>query len=198
MLKNFQIKGAPTCRVVYPQTLFEKKAINGVEGAPKYNAIILVPKNDKEKMDQINEAFMEAFKELQQSGFRGKTPATINPKNNCWIDGDAYADEYDAEWAREYMVLKVASRNFRPMVCDKSGLTILNGIEIPGLPVEKISPEELCGGDYVLVNICFWTYNKVASGIGCNINAVVKVRTGEPIGGNSGDINSYIDMSDFK
>lgn len=198
MLKNFQIKGAPTCRVAYPQTLFEKKAIPGVEGQPKYNAIILVPKDDKEKIEQINEAFAEAFKELQNSGFRGKSPANINPKNVCWVDGETYADESDnREWAREYMVLKVASRNYRPIVCDKTGLTILNGVDISGLPVEKISPEKLESGDYIFANICFWTYNKAAAGIGCNINAVIRAGAGEPIGAASGDVKSYIDMGEY-
>lgn len=74
------IKGAPTCRVVYPRGLFEKTQVKGGVGEPKYNAIILIPKDDAEKVAQVNEFYMKAFKQLQDTGFKSKTPKGINPK----------------------------------------------------------------------------------------------------------------------
>lgn len=133
-MDRFQIKGAPVCRVVYPAGLFEKKAVKGVEGDPKYNAIILVPKTDEDKVKQINDRFAEAFAELQSKGFKGKNAKAINPKNNCWVDGDEFADMNDGKEAfRGYMMLKVASKNFRPLVSDMQRRMIINGVPMPNV-----------------------------------------------------------------
>lgn len=200
-LERFQIKGAPTCRVVYPAGLFEKKQISGMEDSePKYNAFIIVPKDDAEKVKQVQDEFNKAFAELKGKGFTGKTPDAINPKNNCFIDGDKYADEKEGREAfRGYYIIKVASKNFRPIVCDKRKNVITNGIHIPGLSVEKMSDEELNDGDYVLANMSFWTYNqKQFQGIGANIHAVVKMADGEAIGGVSQNVDDYIEIGDYE
>lgn len=200
-LERFQIKGAPTCRVVYPDGLFEKKSVSGVEDSePKYNAFIIIPKDDKDKVAQITAEYNKAFAELQAKGFTGKTVKAINPKNNCFIDGDEYADEKDGrEDFRGYYIIKVASKNFRPIVVDRKKNVITNGIHLAGLDVEKMSDEELCGGDYVLANISFWVYNqKTFQGIGANIHAVVRMAEGERIGGLSQDVDDYLDMSDYE
>mgnify|MGYP003288697110 CR=1 FL=1 len=195
-MQNFQIKGKATCRVVYPQGLFEKKQVKGAEGDPKYNAIILVPKTDDVKVSQIKEQFAEAFKELQNKGFKGKAVSAINPKNNCFVDGDVYADEQEGKDAfRGYYMLKVASKNFRPIVTDLQKRVILNGVPLQGIDAENISDEELCDGDYIHANVSFWTYcNPTASGIGCNIHAVMRVAEGERIGGASKRVEDYIQI----
>jgi hypothetical protein len=200
-LERFQIKGAPTCRVVYPDGLFEKKPVAGMpESEPKYNAFILVPKADVAKFEQVNAAYAEAFKELQGKGFTGKTVKAINPKNNCFIDGDEYADEKEGREAfRGYIILKCSSKNFRPVVTDKKKLVITNGVALAGLSVEKMSDEELCDGDYVFAAVSFWVYvQKTFQGIGCNIHAVVRMAEGERIGGISQDVEDYIDMEGYE
>lgn len=199
-MKNFQITGAATCRVVYPQGLFEKKQVKGAESTPKYNAIILVPKDDAAKVAQVQNAYNEAFKELQNKGFKFKTPASINPKNNCWVDGDKLADEQEGkEDFRGYYLLKVASRDFRPMVYDLQKRVILNGVPLIGVAVEQISDETLESGDYVFANVSFWTYcNQTASGIGANVHAIMRAGAGERIGGASHNIDDYIKVEDYQ
>ena len=200
-LERFQIKGAPTCRVVYPSGLFEKKQVAGVENSePKYNAFIIVPKDDKDKVDQLLNAFDLAFKELRAKGFQGKSISSIDRKNNCLIDGDVYADDKDGREAfRGYWILKVASKNFRPIVTDMQRLVITNGVPVPGLAIERMSDQELNDGDYVFVNVSFWVYvQKTFQGIGCNIHAVVKAGDGEAIGGMSQDVSDYIDMGEYQ
>lgn len=199
-LEKFQVKGAPTCRVVYPQGLFEKRKIKGIEGSEaKYNAFIIVPKNDEAKVAQITGELDKAFKELVGKGYKGKTYATINPKNQCWIDGDEYADTTGRDGFRGYYILKVASPNFRPTVADKKNLIIDGGFPIPGLEVERMSDETLNDGDYVVVNISFWTYFKPQfQGIGANIHGVKRIKAGERIGGVSMDIeNLIVDEEDY-
>lgn len=200
-LERFQIKGAPTCRVVYPDGLFEKKQVSGVEDSdPKYNAFIIVPKNDEAKVKQIQTEFDKAFVELRAKGFAGKTVKAINPKNNCFIDGDEYADEKDGrEDFRGYYIIKVASKHFRPIVVDKLKNVITNGIAVAGLAIEKMSDEELCGGDYVIANLSFWVYNqKTFQGIGANIHAVVRMAEGAAIGGVSKNVDDYIEIEDYE
>lgn len=200
-LEKFQIKGAPTCRVVYPDGLFEKKPVKGdVESEPKFNAFIIVPKSDVDKVKQVTEEYQKAFQELRAKGFTGKTDKAINPKNNCFIDGDEYADEKEGREAfRGYIIIKVASKNFRPVVCDRKKLVITNGKPIAGLDVEKMSDEELNDGDYVLANISFWVYVQTSfQGIGANVHAVVKMADGERIGGVSQDVSDYIDMEGYE
>lgn len=197
--ERFQIKGAPTCRVVYPKGLFTKTLVKGAVDAPenyKYNALILIPKDDADKMAQLNEAYDKAFNELKTNPyFKGKTPASINPKNNCLEDGDKYADENDGKDAfRGYMILKVSSKTVRPLVADMQRRAIFNGHPIAGTPVEKISDEELADGDYIFANVSFWTYGQSGfQGIGANVHAIVRAAEGERIGGASGDVGDYID-----
>lgn len=199
-MKNFQLKGKATCRVVYPQTLFEKKQVKGSTGDPKYNALFLIPKSDIAKVEQLQAEFAEAFKELQGSGFKGKSADAINPKNNCLVDGDKWADTEDGkEQFRGFYVLKCASKNFRPIVTDTQKRVILNGVPLANVDVENISDETLEDGDYVYINVSFWTYNNpTAAGIGCNIHAVMRVASGERIGGASKNVDDYISVEDYE
>lgn len=183
-MKNFQLKGKATTRVVYPSGLFEKRTVKGAQGEPKYNAIFVIPKTDIDKVNQVKEAFEQAFRELQASGYRGKSSSALNPRNVCWVDGEAYANESDGrEQFRDFWLLKFSSK-FRPVVCDLQKRIITNGVPVPNVDVENISDEELADGDHVHLNISFWTYNNpVAQGIGCNVHAVMRVAAGEQIGG---------------
>lgn len=199
-MERFQITGAPTCRVVYPAGLFEKKYVKGAEGDPKYNAIILIPKDDEAKINQLNAAFAEAFADLQKKGFKGKSAKALNPKNNCLVDGDELADDQEGKEAfRGYLLLKVASKNFRPIVADMQKRAILNGVALPGVAVENISNETLEDGDYVFANVSFWTYNNAAAqGVGANVHAVMRAKAGERIGGSSTDVDDYIDTGGYE
>lgn len=200
-LERFQIKGAPTCRVVFPAGLFTKQAVKGAEESdPKYNAFIIIPKSDADKVQQINDEFNRAFEELRGKGFAGKTVKTINPKNTCLIDGDEYADEKDGREAfRGYLILKVASKNFRPIVTDLKKKVIINGVPLAGVDVENMSDEELGDGDYVFANVSFWTYNqKTFQGIGCNVHAIVRAKEGERIAGASQNVDDYIDTEGYE
>lgn len=202
-LERLQIVGAPTNRVVYPLGLFKKTLVKGTPDLPenyKYNALILVPKDDEEKSNQIAEAYNEAFKALQAKGFPKKSPSAINPNNNCLLDGDKLADEDEKKEAfRGYWIVKVASKNFRPIVTDMSKLVILNDVPIAGLAPSKISPRTLEDGDYVFASISFWVYfNSSFQGIGCNVHAVIRAKAGERIGGASGDVDDYVDIEGYE
>lgn len=201
--ERFQIKGAPTCRVIYTKGLFEKTAIRGVaEAKPKYNAVLLVPKNDAEKMAQITERFNKAFEQLQGMGCGLKSPKGLNPKNNVWMDGDEFADMKDGrDVFRGYVMISMSSPEIRPLVTDKAKRAILNGVQFAGrmIPVEQMSDEELGSGDYVIPVISFWAYKKSSfEGIGCNPIAFVKMADGARIGGGSLDIDDYVDLEGYE
>lgn len=199
-MERFQIKGAPTCRVAYVDTLFEKKSVKGADGDPKYSAVILIPKDDEAKVKQIMDEYNKAFADLQAKGFKGKTPKAINPKNNALEDGDEYADQADGRDAfRGYYRLKVASKNFRPIITDRSRLVICNDHPVPGITVDQMSDQRLESGDYILCNVSFWTYNNpTAQGIGANVHAIVKMADGERISGVSNNVDDYIDLESYE
>lgn len=203
-MERFQLKGAPTCRVVYPKGLFTKTLVKGAEDKPenyKYNAIILIPKDDEGKMAQMNNAYAEACQALQGKMPKVKIPAAINPKNNCWEDGDDYADKNEgAEAFRGYMRLKVASKQVRPIVVDMERKRITNGYAIANLDVEDTSTLTLNDGDYVIPNVSFWVYDKGAGifGIGANIHFLARHSDGERIGGASENPDDYIDFSEYE
>lgn len=61
-MEKFQIIGEPTCRVVYVEGLFEKKLPKGsTDGEPKYNALIIIPKDDVQKIAQLEREYNAAF-----------------------------------------------------------------------------------------------------------------------------------------
>ena len=185
-LERFQLTGKATCRICYPQGLFEKRMPKGsTEGTLKYDGILLIPKEDSAKVAQVQEMYNKAFKALKDSGYSGKTPASLNPKSNCLVDGDVLADNEDGkEQFRGYLILKMSSPYVRPRVFDLQKRVILNGVPDVNVSAEDISPEELKDGDIVHATVSFWTYNKpTVQGIGCNPIAFLRVAEGEPICG---------------
>lgn len=199
-LESFQLPGAPTCRVIYPSTLMRKRAVKGTEGKEKYSCTILIPKDDKQKVDVLLHHYNLAFEDLKAKGCTMKKPEALNPKNNYLLDGDKLADESDGkEIFRGYYLLKISSEKFRPLVTDRQKLRIVNDEPVPGLPIEQMSSETLNDGDYVIVNVGFWTYkNPSAEGISCNLNAMVKMADGEQITGVSQNVDDYIDLSAYE
>lgn len=202
-LERFQIKGAPTCRVAYTRGLFEKQTVKGAEGAkPKYQCVVLVPKNDAEKVAQVTDAFNEAFAALQGMGSTLKSSKGLNPKNNAIMDGDEYADVQDGRDAfKGYLMIRCSSPAIRPIITDRQKRAILNGVTFEGriIPVDQQSDEELGSGDYVIPVISFWPYKQSSfEGIGCNPVAFVRIAEGERIGGGSTNIDDYVDLNGYE
>lgn len=200
-MENFQIKGAPTCRIIYPDGMFRKSKPKNVPNAREtHNCWVLIPKNDAEKVTQINEKYAEAFDDLKKRGFKGKVPAAIDPKNNCLLSGEDLFNSKDnvPEELKDYFIIKTSS-NFPPVVVDTNKRVILNGLPAGELAAERISPVTFKDGDYVFANIQFWTYANSGEGIGCNLNAVVWVKEGTTIGGSavSDNVDDLIDFADY-
>lgn len=196
MAKGFQVPAM--CRIAYIKGVFEKTLPRGVqEGTPAYNCVILVPKKSEKACAAIMEAYNAEFEAIRKAGFKGKTPEALDRKNNCLVDGDKYADANDGMEDFRGTWRLSCRMNYRPMCVDKEGLTITNGEMIPGLEAEQVSPEVLQSGDYVLVNLSFWSkFNASYQNIGCNVHAIKRMGEGALIG-NVPDITDFIDDSEY-
>jgi hypothetical protein len=139
--------------------LFEPRAI--VEGgALKYGVSILISKDDKAQLKQIQDVIDKIIKEEQ--GILKGTKGLKLPMR----DGD----EKDAEGYEDHMFISVSSKD-KPLVVDENRQDIL-------------SPREIYSGCFGRVSMNFYAYNKAGNkGIGVALNSVQKLSDGEPLGG---------------
>lgn len=166
-MSNIKVKG----RLSYAYIFEPRLKMNSEE--KEYAVNILIPKGDP----QIP-AVEAAIKEAEQRGieickkWKGK-----KPKENFWNalrDGDEKTNEdpvYKGHW---YLNAKSKTR---PQIVKR---------EAKGQPLEKITdPTELASGDYAVVTVSFFPFDKGANGIGVGLGNILKWKTGERLAGGS-------------
>jgi hypothetical protein len=139
--------------------LFEPRAI--VEGgALKYGVSILIDKNDKAQVKQIQDVIDKLIKE-EQATLKGTKGLKLPLR-----DGD----EKDAEGYEGHFFISVTSKD-KPLVVDEDRQDIIN-------------PRDIYSGCYGRVSMNFFAYNKAGNkGIGVSLNSVQKLADGESLGG---------------
>ncbi len=139
--------------------LFEPRAI--VEGGPlKYGVSILIPKDDKAQIKQIQDVIDQLIKE-EQGVLKGTKGLKLPLR-----DGD----EKDADGYEDHFFISVSNKE-KPLVVDENRQDIL-------------SPREIYSGCYGRVSMNFYAYNKAGNrGIGVSLNSVMKVSDGDSLGG---------------
>jgi hypothetical protein len=140
--------------------LFEAKAI--IEGQPaKYSLTVLISKEDKATIKQIQNAVQEVIDSSQGilKGTKGlKTPLR---------DGDEEKDSIEYE---NHLFMNVSSQQ-APIVVDENRQEVINA-------------REVYSGCYGRVSMNFFAYNQAGNkGVGVALNAVQKTRDGEALGG---------------
>ena len=158
---------------------WEAVSING--GAEKYSVSVLIPKDDKETVNAINEAIDVAIEE-GVTKFGGKKPNKAAIKLPL-RDGDLERD--DAAYKGHYFIN--ANSNTAPQIVDRSVKPILDRSEV-------------YSGCYARVSINFYAFNSNGNkGIACGLGNIQKVRDGEPLGGraNAADDFATLDDDDF-
>lgn len=164
--------------------VWEAVSING--NTPKYGVSIIIPKDDKKTIDDINAAIDAAIEE-GIGKFGGKKPN----KNAIKIplrDSDAEGKE-DPAYQNSYFVN--ANSLSAPQIVD----TQVNPI---------LDRNEVYSGCYARVSINFYAFNSNGNkGIACGLGNIQKVKDGEPLGGRSnaaddfGGIDITADDEDF-
>jgi hypothetical protein len=144
--------------------IWEPQSINGSD--PKYSCSLIIRKNDKKTLDEIEDAIKAAI-EAGKPMWGGKIPVRASLKMPL-RDGDverpddpAYTDCY---WIN-------ANSKIQPSIVDRNVRPILN-------------EDEVYSGCYAHASISFYPFNKNGNrGIAAGLNHIQKIKDGEPFGG---------------
>ena len=158
----------------------EPKAVNG--GTPKYSASLIIPKDDKITIAKINKAIEEAYEEGQAKlRGNGKSVPPLSALKTPLRDGDLERPN-DPAYANAYFMN--ASSTNKPGAVDANNNLILD-------------TSELYSGIYGRASVNFFAYNSSGNkGITCGLNAIQKLRDGEPLGGHIDAEREFLDADD--
>lgn len=155
--------------------VFEPKSIQGSKA--KYSVSLLIDKNDKKTIDDVNKA-IENAKRAGISKFGGKIPAVLKLPMR---DGDAERPD-DENYKGKYFIN--ANSDIKPGLVDKKRQPI-------------IDTTEFYSGCYGHASISFFAYNTSGNkGIACGLNNIMKTEDGEMLGGRSRAEDDFAGMYD--
>ena len=145
--------------------VWEPKSINGSD--PKYSVSLIIPKEDKKTIADINAAIDAAIKE-GIGKFGGKVPNKASIKLPL-RDGD---DEREDEAYQGCYFLNANSKT-PPQIVDRRVKPILD-------------QSEVYSGCYAKVSVNFYAFNTNGNkGVACGLGNIQKVKDGEPLSGRS-------------
>lgn len=147
----------------------DKPYAHDPKGTPKYSVTILMPKTDTASKARLDAAYQAAV----QKGITDKWNGVQPPQIACPIyDGDGVrpnGDPFGPE-CRGHWVFTANSTNPVPLIDEAQN------------PI--IQPSEIYSGCYARVCVSLFAYSNTGKrGIGVGLEAVQKLRDGEPLGG---------------
>lgn len=155
--------------------VWELASVNG--GDEKYSVSIIIDKNDKDTIADINRA-VENAKRAGIAKFGGKIPQNLKTPLR---DGDI--DREDDENYEGCYFLN-ANCKTKPGVVDKNCKPIIDSTEF-------------YSGCYGHASLTFYAFNVNGNrGIACGLNHVMKTEDGEPLGGRSKAEDDFRDLKD--
>lgn len=144
------------------------------EATKKYNVSLLIPKADTATVDKIKKAIEEACADYKSKN-NGKLPKNFKMPLR---DGDEEREEDDA-YAGHYFVNASSLR--QPLVLDADKEEILD-------------KDEFYSGCYGRAVINFYFFDKAGNkGVASGLNAVMKLKDGEPLGGGGASADDFDD-----
>ncbi len=151
--------------------IFEPKSINGSE--PKYSVSLLIPKEDKQMVETINEAINNAIErdKTKLANKSGKVPANLKIPLR---DGDI--DRPDDEVYEGCYFVNANSTKAPKIVGTEKDRSTGKAI--------NLGEDEVYSGSYARVSINFYGFNTNGNiGIACGLGNIQKVGDGERLGG---------------
>lgn len=143
-------------------------------GTKKYNVSIMIPKTDTATVDKIKAAVDAACADFKSKN-NGKLPKNYKLPLR---DGDEERED-DENYAGHYFVN--ASSLKQPLILDKDKEEILD-------------KDEFYSGCYGRAVINFYAFDKAGNkGVAAGLNSVMKLKDGEPLGGNAASADDYED-----
>ena len=145
--------------------------------AQKFSCTVLIPKANTKVKAQIDEAIEAARQQGLQNKWAGQAPAiiatTLHDGDGVKQNGEAYGPECRGCWVLNCS----ANPEHPPKIVNAMRQTV-------------IDQSEIYSGIYGWVNVNFYPYfNSMKKGIGCGLNAVMKTRDGEPLGGSAPSVD---------
>lgn len=159
---------------------WEPVSINN-DSQPKFSVCVLIPKEDTETVDAINQAIDAAIEE-GVAKFGGKKPNKAAIKLPL-RDGDVERDDeaYQGHWFIN------ANSKTAPQIVDKDVKPILDR-------------DEVYSGCYARVSLNFFAFNSNGNkGVACGLGNIQKIKNGEVMGNrsNAADDFSTVEDNDF-
>lgn len=148
----------------------------------KYSTRILIPKNDAYTLNEYNRALQQAFAQGQKKGYWGSQ--IPNGFSNPLHDGDTEAHEKGEEYIG-HLYLNTSTYN-QPKIIDINQTAILDELKV-------------YSGCYarVAINLKPFKHPKGNRGIRCELEAIMKLADGTPLGGVPLDLSeAFGDWSD--
>lgn len=135
----------------------------------RYSVTVLVPKTDINTKALIDAAIEAAKQEGVAKKWAGKMPAVVatpvHDGDGMRPNGEAFGPECKGHW------VFTANSKVRPET-----------VNVQGQPI--IDDTQIYSGMYAYVAVSFFPYDAAGRrGVGCGLNAVMKVKDGEPLGG---------------
>lgn len=159
--------------------IFEPKSINGSN--PKYSVSLIIPKSDVETVKAIKAAIKAAY-EGGESKLKGnaKSVPSIKAIKTPLRDGDLERPD-DEAYANAYFINANATQKPAIVDCRKNEIT---------------EPELVYSGCYGRASVSFYAFNSNGNkGIACGLNAIQKLKDGDPLGGR-GNSKDDFDIED--
>lgn len=163
------------CRLSYVHVFKPYAAMVGQD--PKFSLVALLPKTNTTGKAQIDAA-IEAARQIGLSGkWNGQAPAllqtTVHDGDGVKSNGESYGDECKGHW----VINCNANVDHPPKIVDRQLQPVIN-------------ESDIYSGMYGWVNINFYPYLFGGKkGIGCGLNAVMKSRDGQPLGGSAPSVD---------
>ena len=156
-------------RIVYDHLLKPMKPKNA-NFKERYSASFLIPKENKEQVDEIvkaiNAATQDGINQLWKNLPSGLHTPLIDADNGRPSDGSSYPEEFHGHW----LLQGASSIDYPPELVDKDFM--------------PLDASELYSGCYGYVSVSFYAYSVgVNKGVGCSINSFMKTEDGEKMGG---------------
>ncbi|MGX7196752.1 DUF2815 family protein [Enterococcus olivae] len=159
--------------------VIEPKAFEGQE--PKYSAMLLIPKDDKETLSAIKKAIKAAYDAAKGDKLKGVKPDRVK---TTLRDGDEEKDTEEHPEFENMMFINVSSKT-RPQVVKRED----------GMLVKTEDPEDIYSGVYANVSINFYAYNTAGNkGIAAGLNNILTSGKGDFLGGRANAESDFGDM----
>lgn len=153
------------CRLSYTH-LFSKFIPDGDTSGGKYMTNVLIPKNEKQIVNAVQQAIENAKKSAIASKWGGKEPKKLDLPLR---DGDDKEKDDDGIYA-DHFYLNAKSQT-RPGVVDLNRAPIMD-------------EDEVYSGMWAVVSVTFFGFDVNGNkGIACGLNNVMKVKDGDRLGG---------------